>query len=99
VPLTSWPAPRTSAWTCGPVFIPARSSYIHTGEVELRGTDIAGLAVAIAKRLCDLAGPGQVLVSETVRSGMAGTGIDFKDQGHYDLKGVPRSWRLFSVEG
>jgi class 3 adenylate cyclase len=71
---------------------------VHTGEVEVRGDDIAGLAVTIAKRVCDLAGPGQVLLSETVRSMMLGTGLKFKDQGEHELKGVPGTWRLFSVE-
>jgi class 3 adenylate cyclase len=61
---------------------------IHTGEVEVRGDDIAGLAVTIAKRICDLAGSGQVLVSETVRANMVGAGIEFQDQGERDLKGV-----------
>jgi class 3 adenylate cyclase len=72
---------------------------VHTGEVEVRGDDIAGLAVTIAKRVCDLAGPGQVLVSETVRSMMVGTGINFQDEGERELKGVPATWRTFSVEG
>jgi class 3 adenylate cyclase len=71
---------------------------VHTGEVEVRGDDIAGLAVTIAKRVCDLAGPGQVLVSEAVRMNMVGAGIQFRDQGERQLKGVPGSWRLFSVE-
>jgi class 3 adenylate cyclase len=73
-------------------------SGLHTGEVELRGDDIAGLAVTIAKRGCDLAGSGQVLVSETVRTNMVGMGIKFADQGEHPLKGVPGIWRLFSVE-
>jgi class 3 adenylate cyclase len=72
---------------------------VHTGEVEVRGDDIAGLAVTIAKRVCDLTGPGQILVSETVRSNMVGAGINFKAQGEHQLKGVPGTWRLFSVEG
>jgi class 3 adenylate cyclase len=72
---------------------------VHTGEVELRGDDIAGLAVTIAKRVCDLAGPGQVLVSETVRGHMVGAGFRFNAEGERELKGVPGSWRLFSVEG
>jgi class 3 adenylate cyclase len=72
---------------------------VHTGEVEVRGDDIAGLAVTIAKRVCDLAGPGQVLVSETVRGHMVGAGVKFKDQGEQELKGVPGTWRMFSVEG
>ena len=71
---------------------------VHTGEVEVRGDDIAGLAVTIAKRVCDLAGPGQVLVSEMVRGMMVGTNIQFRDQGEHQLKGVPGTWRLFSVE-
>jgi class 3 adenylate cyclase/pimeloyl-ACP methyl ester carboxylesterase len=72
---------------------------VHTGEVEVRGDDIAGLAVTIAKRVCDRAGPGVVLASETVRSNMVGSQIAFTDQGERQLKGVPGSWRLFSVEG
>jgi class 3 adenylate cyclase len=72
---------------------------VHTGEVEVRGDDIGGLAVTIAKRVSDLAGPGQVLVSETVRINMVGGGIEFIDQGEHELKGVPGIWRLFSVEG
>jgi class 3 adenylate cyclase len=70
---------------------------VHSGEVEVRGDDIAGLAVIIAKRVCDLAGPGQVLVSETVRGHLVGAGIEFANEGERELKGVPGSWRLFSV--
>jgi class 3 adenylate cyclase len=72
---------------------------VHTGEVEVRGDDIAGLAVAIAKRICDLAGPGQLLASDTARSMMVGAGIAFKDQGEHELKGVPGTWRLFAIVG
>jgi class 3 adenylate cyclase len=72
---------------------------LHTGEVEVRGDDIGGMAVAIAKRVCDLAGRGEVLVSETVRSNMVGTGLEFEDRGEHELKGVPGPWRLFAVEG
>jgi class 3 adenylate cyclase len=67
---------------------------IHTGEVEVRGDDLGGLAVSIAKRVCDLAGPGQVLVSETVRSLMVGSATEFEDRGEHELKGVPGTWRL-----
>ena len=70
---------------------------VHTGEVEVRGDDIAGLAATIAKRVCDLAGPGQVLVSEMVRGHMVGSGIEFEDRGERDLKGVPGTWRLYAV--
>jgi class 3 adenylate cyclase len=71
---------------------------VHTGEVEVRGNDIAGLAVTIAKRVCDLAGPSQIMASEMVRGHMVGPGITFNDQGEYGLKGVPGRWRLFSVQ-
>jgi class 3 adenylate cyclase len=68
---------------------------VHTGEVEVRGDDIAGLAVTIGKRVCDLAGPGEVLVSETVRGHMVGAEVEFEDRGEHELKGVPGSWRLY----
>jgi class 3 adenylate cyclase len=69
----------------------------HTGEVEVRGDDIAGLAVTIAKRACDLAGPGEALVTETVRLPMVGSGMAFEDKGEHELKGVPGIWQLSSV--
>ena len=65
----------------------------------MRGEDIAGLAVNIAKRVCDLAGPGEVLVTRTVTDHVVGSGIEFEDRGKHELKGVPGSWRLFHVEG
>jgi class 3 adenylate cyclase len=70
---------------------------VHVGEVEVRGDDLGGLAVTIAKRVCDLAGPGQVLISETVRAHMVGSGIQFDDRGESELKGVPGRWSLFGV--
>jgi class 3 adenylate cyclase len=72
---------------------------VHTGEVEVRGDDIAGLAVTIAKRVCDLAGPGRVLVTRTVADHLVGSGISFEDAGDGELKGVPGVWRLFAVAG
>jgi class 3 adenylate cyclase len=72
---------------------------VHTGEIEVRGDDIGGLAVSIAKRICDLAGPGEVLISRTVADHVVGSGIDFEDRGEHELKGVPGSWRLFAVRG
>jgi class 3 adenylate cyclase len=68
---------------------------VHTGEVEVRGDDIAGLAVTIAKRVCDLAGPGEVLVSHAVTGVAAGSNIEFVDRGEHQLKGVPGTWRLY----
>jgi class 3 adenylate cyclase len=70
---------------------------VHTGEVEVRGDDIAGLAVNIAKRVCDLAGPEELLVSEGVRLAMVGAGVEFQERGEHQLKGVPGVWRLYRV--
>jgi class 3 adenylate cyclase len=70
---------------------------VHTGEIEVRGDDIAGLAVNIAKRVCDLAGPTEVLVSESVRLAMVGSGVEFDERGEHELKGVPGVWRLYRV--
>jgi class 3 adenylate cyclase len=70
---------------------------VHSGEVEIRGDDIAGLAVSLAKRICDLAEPCQVLVSETVRINMVGSGVAFQDRGEHQLKGVPGTWRLYAT--
>ena len=72
---------------------------VHTGEVGMRGEDIEGLAVNIAKRVCDLAGPGEVFVTRTVTDHVVGSGIEFEDRGEHELKGVPGTWRLFSVRG
>ena len=71
---------------------------LHTGEIEIRNDDIAGLAVTIAKRICDLAGPAQVLISETVKGVLVGSEIAVSDVGTHRLKGVPENWRLFRVE-
>lgn len=71
---------------------------VHTGEVEVRPDDVVGLAVSIAKRICDLAGPGEVFVSETVKGHLVGSGIALSDRGSHVLKGVPEEWRLFAVE-
>ena len=70
---------------------------VHTGEVEVRGDDLGGLAVTIAKRVCDLAAPGEVLVTRTVTDHVVGSGIECSDRGEYELKGVPGAWRLFAV--
>jgi class 3 adenylate cyclase len=72
---------------------------LHTGEVELRGDDVAGIAVVIGQRVSAQAGPGDVLVTTTVRDLVAGSGIEFADEGEYELKGVSGTWRLLSVTG
>jgi class 3 adenylate cyclase len=70
---------------------------IHTGEVERRGTELAGVAIHLAHRVCETAAPGEVLVSRTVVDLVAGSGISFDDRGEHGLKGIPQPWRLFSV--
>ena len=71
---------------------------LHTGEVEVRATDIAGIGVHIAARVMDAASPGDLLVSQAVPMLVAGSGIDFEDRGEHELKGVPGTWRLYAVE-
>jgi class 3 adenylate cyclase len=70
---------------------------LHTGEVEVVGDDIAGVAVHIGARVASLATAGEVLVSSTVRDLVAGSGIGFADRGAHALKGVPDEWRLYAV--
>lgn len=67
---------------------------LHTGECEVRGADLAGVAVHIGARVAAKAATGEVLVSSTVRDLVAGSGVEFEDQGEHELKGVPGSWRL-----
>jgi class 3 adenylate cyclase len=71
---------------------------LHTGEVELRGADIAGIGVHIAARVLDQASAGELLASAAVPMLVAGSGIEFEDRGEHALKGVPGTWRLFRVE-
>jgi class 3 adenylate cyclase len=86
---------RDSARTLG---IDVRAG-LHTGEIELIGDDVAGIAVNIGARVLAQAGDGEVLVSSTVKDLVAGSGINFIERGEHTLKGVPGAWRLFAVEG
>ena len=70
---------------------------VHAGEVEVRGADIAGMAVHIAARVSALAGPSEVLVSSTVREIVTGSRREFTEHGEHELKGVPGHWRVYSV--
>jgi len=70
---------------------------LHTGECEIIGDDMGGIAVHIGARIAALAAPGEVLVSSTVKDLVAGSGLSFRDHGAALLKGVPGEWRLFSV--
>jgi class 3 adenylate cyclase len=70
---------------------------LHTGECEARGDDLAGIAVHIGARVGSLAGPGEVLVTSTVRDLVTGSGVEFDDRGRHELKGVPGDWQLLAV--
>jgi class 3 adenylate cyclase len=72
---------------------------IHSGEVELADGDVGGMAVNIGARVEAVAGPGEVLVSSTVRELVVGSGIEFEDRGRHTLKGAPGEWQLFAVTG
>jgi class 3 adenylate cyclase len=72
---------------------------VHTGECEIMGDDIGGIAVHIAARVSAHAGPGVVLVSRTVKDLVAGSDIQFSDRGTHTLKGISDTWRLYAVTG
>jgi class 3 adenylate cyclase len=72
---------------------------LHTGECEICGADVAGIAVHIASRIQGLAGPGEILVSGTVHDLVTGSGLRFSDHGRHELKGIEGSWPLFAVDG
>ncbi|HLG93186.1 MAG TPA: adenylate/guanylate cyclase domain-containing protein [Acidimicrobiales bacterium] len=71
---------------------------IHTGEVELRGDDIAGTTVNIAARTASLASADEVLVTRTVTDLVFGSGLAFEDRGEHQLKGVQGTWQLYAVK-
>ena len=71
---------------------------VHTGECEVMGDNVGGMAVNIGARIMANAQPGSVLASGTVKDLVAGSGIDFEDRGSHPLKGIPGEWRLFAVQ-
>jgi class 3 adenylate cyclase len=94
------------ALRCGRAIVEALSTLgievrvgVHSGECEVRGNDLGGLAVHVGARTAALAAPGEVLVSQMVKELAMGSGIEFEDRGEHDLKGVPGPWRLFAAMG
>lgn len=81
--------------TALPIGVRVRAG-VHTGEVELAGESVRGIAVHIGSRVASLAGSSEVLVSRTVRDLVAGSGIEFDDRGVHVLKGIPGEWPLFA---
>jgi class 3 adenylate cyclase len=72
---------------------------VHTGEVETINDKMGGIAVSIGARVAGKAGPSEVLVSQTVKDLVVGSGLVFEDAGEHELKGVPDRWRLYRVTG
>ncbi|WP_441232546.1 adenylate/guanylate cyclase domain-containing protein [Bradyrhizobium sp. 1200_D9_N1_1] len=78
--------------------LPVRAG-LHTGEIEMRGGDIGGIAVHAAARVMSQSGPDEVLVSRVVTDLVAGAGLRFSERGSYELKGLPGKWDLFAAAG
>ena len=72
---------------------------LHTGEIEVRGTDIGGIAVHAAARVMSQCGSNEVLVSRVVTDLVAGAGLKFAERGAFELKGLPGTWELFAASG
>jgi class 3 adenylate cyclase len=72
---------------------------LHTGEIERRGEDIAGIAVHLTQRVAALADAGEALVTRTMVDLVAGSNLGFDERGAHELKGVPGLWQLFAVRG
>ena len=71
---------------------------LHNGECEIIGPKLTGIAVHIGARIAALAQPGEVLVSQTVKDLVAGSGLRFDDRGAHALKGVPGEWHVYAVD-
>jgi class 3 adenylate cyclase len=80
----------------GRLGLPIRAG-IHTGEIEVRGEDVGGIAVHIASRVMAAAAPAEVLVSRTVRDLVVGSDFVFADRGAHTLKGIEGEWQLFAL--
>ena len=76
--------------------MPVRTG-LHTGEIELRGNDIGGIAVHAAARVMAQSAADEVLVSRVVTDLVAGAGLRFSDRGSHELKGLPGKWDLFAA--
>ena len=71
---------------------------LHTGECEVLGSKLAGIALHVGARITSMAGPGEILVSGTVKDLVAGSGLRFRERGAHELKGLPGTWPIFAVE-
>jgi class 3 adenylate cyclase len=103
--LAAFPGPPSDALRCARAIVHALRDLgldvragLHTGEVELIGDDVGGMAVHIAARVCGLAGGGEVLTSGTVYGTVVGSGLRFEHRGAQELRGVPDPWPIFALE-
>ncbi len=104
--LATFAGPPSSALRCARAITAAARELavevrigVHTGECELIGEDVGGMAVHIASRVGGLAGSGEVLVSSAVYGAVVGGPFTFEDRDDYELKGVPGRWQLFALDG
>lgn len=104
--LATFAGPPSSALRCAQAITAAERELavdvrigMHTGECELIGEDVGGMAVHIASRVSALAGPGEVLVSSGVYGAVVGGPFTFEDRGTHELKGVPGRWQMFALDG
>jgi class 3 adenylate cyclase len=102
--LTSFDGPARGVRCAAAIIHGARSlgldvrAGLHTGECEIMGEKLSGLAVHIGARVAAIASAGQVIVSSTVKDLVAGSGLRFSDRGNHVLKGVPGEWRVFALD-
>jgi class 3 adenylate cyclase len=103
--IAAFAGPPSDAVRCARTVIPAVRGLglriragLHTGECELIGDDVGGMAVHIAARVCDMAGPDEILTSGTVYGTVVGSGLEFEMRGAHELRGVPGAWPIFALE-
>jgi class 3 adenylate cyclase len=102
--LATFEGPPSAAVRCARAIVAATAELgveiragLHTGECELIGDDVGGMAVHVAARVADLAQSGEVLVSSTLRQAVAGSGVRFEPRGQHELRGVPGTWPLYAA--
>jgi class 3 adenylate cyclase len=104
--LITFDGPPSSALRCARAVVEAVRSLglelhvgLHTGECEIVGDDVGGMAVHIASRVAGLAAGGEILASGTAYGTVVGSGLEFEWRGDHDLKGVPGHWPIFALSG
>ncbi|HMJ32515.1 MAG TPA: adenylate/guanylate cyclase domain-containing protein [Baekduia sp.] len=103
--IAAFAGPPSDALRCARTVVPAVRGLglriragLHTGECELIGDDVGGMAVHIAARVCDMAAPDEILTSGTVYGTVVGSGLEFEARGAHELRGVPGPWPIFALD-